>query len=103
MQLNNVFYLSTLQYLCAELLLLGKFWPEETEDKYCPNSQTFKDVSNQAECQDKCEAQSSCVGISYSHQDAANRTWCYVCKDDVLRGAANDFGFYRRPGKNKSY
>ena len=57
-------------------------------------------MSNQIQCQGKCEAISPCKGISYSHK-AGSTNYCYVCKDDVLSNASNDFGFYRNPGKFK--
>ena len=68
-----------------------------------------QDVTSQGECQTKCEAESGCVGISYSHKEEdieeyryENTRYCYVCLDDILDSAGSDFGFYRRPsGKKK--
>ena len=47
----------------------------------------------QLECQSKCEAISTCPGISYSSK--AGQSHCYVCKRDDLSSAANDYGFFR--------
>ena len=80
-----------------------KTWSETSEDKRCPNNEVSTEVSTQIECQNKCGAQSSCVGITYSHKNDGIRKWCYMCKDDILKDASNDFGFYRRPGKNNLY
>ena len=52
-------------------------------------------VSGQKECQLKCEASNTCVGISYSHIPSA-RSFCYLCNDDVLSSVNNGFGFYRK-------
>ena len=78
------------------LCIGGAPWEEEVTDKYCANSNVFVDVSNQIQCQEKCEAISTCPGISYSHK-AGSTHYCYVCKDDVLTTSGNDFGFYRKP------
>ena len=69
-------------------------------DKGCLNNNAFSDVSNQIECQEKCEAISTCPGISYSY-GAGSTQYCYVCIDDVLSDITNDFGFYRKPGTFK--
>ena len=54
------------------------------------------DVSNQKECQDQCESYSNdCIGIGYSYKPG-NTHHCYLCYDDELTKASNDFGFYRR-------
>ena len=71
-------------------------WPEEVKDKYCPKSARNHDVSSQQECQQRCIEKIGCVGISYSHKCGKAR-YCYVCMDDNLKKARNNFGFYRRP------
>ena len=76
----------------------NRLWPEEVKDKYCPNSAHNNDVSSQQECQQRCIGKNGCVGISYSHKDDKNSKYCYVCMDDTLKTARNNFGFYRRPG-----
>ena len=88
-------------YLLYSIYFSGQLWTEESMNEWCPNSQRSKDVTSQRECQRNCEAKSACVGISYSHKDEANRRHCYMCRDDVLMNAPNNFGFYRRPGKKK--
>ena len=76
----------------------NRLWPEEVKDKYCPNFAPNHDVSSQQECQQRCTGKNGCVGISYSHKDDKNSKYCYVCMDDTLKTARNNFGFYRRPG-----
>ena len=66
---------------------------EEETDKYCYYSDLFRGVLTQLECQSKCEAISTCPGISYSSK--AGQSHCYVCKRDDLSSAANDYGFFR--------
>ena len=78
----------------------GGLWVKEATDKYCANSNSFADVSNQIQCQGKCEAISTCEGISYGHK-AGYTHYCYVCNDDVLSNHRYDFGFYRKPGMFK--
>ena len=56
-----------------------------------------QDVTNQGQCQQRCESKSNCVGISYS-QLVEKAHWCAVCYDDDLESSGYDFGFYRRPG-----
>ena len=73
-------------------------WPDEVKDKYCPNNVNNHDVSSQQECQQRCIGKIGCVGISYSHEDDDSSKYCYVCKDDNLKTAKNNFGFYRRQG-----
>ena len=79
---------------------IGILWEKEATDTYCANSNKLTDVSNQNQCQEKCEAISTCPGISYSYK-AGSTTYCYVCLNDVLSSAVNDFGFYRKPGMFK--
>ena len=67
-------------------------------DKYCPNFAKDHPVSSQQECQRICVETTGCVGISYSHKDNETIMSCYVCMDDNLTTARNDFGFYRNPG-----
>ena len=72
-------------------------WPEEVKDKYCPKYVSNHNVLSQQECQERCIGENGCVGISYSHKDN-NARFCYVCTNDNLKSAFNNFGFYRRPG-----
>ena len=58
----------------------------------------YSDVKDHKDCQQRCLANSDCVGISYSHKSSSEK-YCYVCYSDELSDAFNDFGFYRRPGK----
>ena len=81
------------------VFLGNHLWPEEAKDKFCfPNSFSSDDVSSQQECQRRCVEKIGCVGISYSHKDNDHMRYCYVCIDDNLTTAYNDFGFYRKPG-----
>ena len=77
-------------------------WEREAASKYCKNyAKPNVDVSNQKECQDQCKAKAfECVGIAYSYKSGSTHH-CYVCSDDNLDDAINDFGFYRKiNGKN---
>ena len=49
---------------------------------------------SQLDCQELCQKNFGCVGISYSHTDRG----CYTCKDSILSTAINDYGFYKNPG-----
>ena len=59
-------------------------------------------VNTQHECQANCDHNSECVGILYSYKINFTQ-YCYICKDDNLRKARNDFGFYRRSGNVQGY
>ena len=74
-------------------------WVEEAKDKYCKNysKPLVTNVSNQTECQARCEADSNCVGISYSHMEE-KKNFCFICNDAILSNATNNFGFYRKKG-----
>ena len=78
---------------------LTDLWKRESESKYCKNHvKPTIDVSNQKECQDQCVSYSNeCIGIAYSYK-FGNTHHCYLCLDDNLSYASNDFGFYRRNG-----
>ena len=75
-------------------------WPEEAKDKYCPNNERMMSstphvtTADVKECQQKCIAKPTCVGISYSYKTNTN---CYLCMDENLSAAQNNYGFYRRP------
>ena len=77
-------------------------WKNEATDAYCPDNLASSDVSNQYECQQKCEAADICVGITYSYKSISTH-WCYVCLNDGLSNTGNEFGFYRRPVGKKNY
>ena len=69
------------------------------QDKLCKKDhEKYSDVRDQKDCQQRCLANSDCVGISYSHKSSSKK-YCYVCYSDELSNALNDFGFYERPGK----
>ena len=74
-------------------------WNKESSNKYCENNVDERSANTQIGCQALCKAksESECVGIAYSHK-IGSTDHCYLCKDDTLRSAYNDFGFYRRPG-----
>ena len=74
-------------------------WAEEARDQRCRDyiePVTQNDVRNQFECQLNCTARVDCVGILYSYKEAISG-WCYMCLDDNLSSAGNNFGFYRKP------
>ena len=76
---------------------------EESKDMYCPNHDLSSNVENQIQCQEKCEAENDCVGISYSHKSGYPNN-CEVCWSDKLVRSVQGFGFYRRPkGKIKLF
>ena len=82
-------------------------WAVEFNHRYCPNfvkPATDHDVTSQLDCQQKCRARNNCIGIGYSHR-IGYTGWCYICMDDNLNTASNDFAFYRkpRPGKALDY
>ena len=81
---------------------LTGLWSLESSNVYCHNHNRLI-VANQKECQDKCEDDEECVGISYGYNEMK---WelCYACKDDGLSKANRGYGFYRKPtepGKNQ--
>ena len=71
-------------------------------DMYCVDGTWIGKVSNQYECQTKCESNHDCVGISYTNKPGV-LSGCYVCMNADLSTASNDYGFYRKPGKNSLY
>ena len=74
--------------------LIG-LWSLQSSNVYCHNHKRLI-VENQKECQDKCEDDEECVGISYGYNEMK---WdlCYACKDDGLSKAKRGYGFYRKP------
>ena len=79
---------------------MNKLWEEEIPDMYCVNQTTYTGVSNQIECQRKCETIGVCLGISYSYKIGFTH-FCLVCMTDVLTTDIDYMGFYRKPGKSK--
>ena len=50
---------------------------------------------SQLDCQNLCQENCECVGISYSDQGRG----CYTCKDSILvKGNDNGYEFYKKPG-----
>ena len=99
-KLSMVFKYNFRIFLINILFCKVELWQEEDMDMACVDITDFTDVSNQYECQTKCEASDVCVGITYSHQPSFTHP-CWGCMNDKLSSSANDFGFYRRPGKTK--
>ena len=64
-------------------------------NRYCANSTVHRNVTTQIDCQELCEAVVGCPGISYSNKNEMTHL-CYVCHDEILSVAGNDFGFYKR-------
>ena len=69
-------------------------WIKESSHKYCPNNTARTVDNNQYQCEALCEADTGCVGISYSYKVGMTQH-CFLCKDDTLGRAINEFGFYR--------
>lgn len=77
---------------------LGALWSEESAHKMCQNhapNPYYPYPMDQHQCQALCAATTGCVGISYSHKVGPNK-FCYVCYDDLLESANDEFGFYRK-------
>ena len=87
-------------YLISLFFCKVNLWQEESIDMGCLENNQLSQVSNQGECQDNCETNDGCVGISYSHTSGFTN-YCFVCMNDVLSDVINGFGFYRRPGESK--
>ena len=81
----------------GSLLFKLDLWPREESNRYCKNSDLRDNVSNQKECQSICMEATACVGISYSYKKGSTK-YCYMCKDDELSLAGNQFAFYRPQG-----
>ena len=78
-------------------------WPEETPNKLCMNMKNGKELDH-LPCQNLCEADAGCVGISVTQtrNDYVTQTKCFLCQDDILSTAGANYGFYRKPlGNNE--
>ena len=76
-------------------------WTKEISNKYCKSNIYDGKVYGQLACQKLCEADSGCVGVTWTQ---AVSSGCFICQDDMLSNSGNDYGFYRRPlGKNDVY
>ena len=69
-------------------------WLLVSIEQFCPNSHFDSNRMSQLDCQDLCQQNFGCVGISYSHTDRG----CYTCSDYTLITATNGYGFYENPG-----
>ena len=64
---------------------------------YCPNNRRTI-TKEQLSCQQSCEDDLNCVGISFSNADNESTSkLCYICIDDNLTTGANNFAFYPKP------
>ena len=77
-------------------------WIEEAPNMKCTTYNKTATVNTQHECQANCIQNSECVGILYSYKIGFTQ-YCYICKDDNLKKARHDFGFYRNPGNVEGY
>jgi len=77
-----------------------KLWPEEEPGKVCDSHQQGP-YTDQLGCQEACESNNWCLGVDRTHKF---EIWdsCFLCHDDKLVPAVNDFGFYRRPNMPKT-
>ena len=82
---------------------IADLWPEEVEDKYCDNymKPATNDTENQQTCQELCEENNACIGMSYSYKESQTN-WCYICLDDNLSTATDNVAFYRKPRPGKA-
>ena len=69
-------------------------WSSELPDATCENSISYYTNLSQPDCQELCEKQSGCIGISYSQTGKS----CYLCNDSIVREDGNGYGFHRNPG-----
>ena len=72
---------------------ITSMWLLVSNDHYCPISHFNGNGMRQLDCQNLCQQEFGCVGISYSHSNGG----CYTCKDSFLSTAENGYGFYRNP------
>jgi len=70
-------------------------WKVEKKNKYCPSHKMWTNSKGQQDCQNRCVNRKGCVGMSISYKSISTR-YCYVCNNDKLANAANNFHFYRR-------
>ena len=98
----NFFSISPLHNVAISLLVVIDLWIEEAPNMRCTTYTETASVDTQQECQSNCVQDYECVGILYSYKLGYTHL-CYVCKDDNLLEARNNFGFYRRPGNVHGY
>ena len=89
--------LSTFSFHPFQRFEIG-LWPKEDKDKACLIDYSHWSVSDLAGCQSLCEAEPTCIGISYG-VDYSDDTHCRTCTDDTLE-YLNDYNFHRRPGRS---
>ena len=77
-------------------------WNVSETNMYCSKNDGLQIAYNRLECQNKCEANVLCVGISYELSGpTVDVNWCYLCFSDAMSPAIG-CTFYRKPrGKNK--
>ena len=74
-----------------------RLWNAEGTNMYCPNNRRTI-TKEQLSCQQSCEDDLNCVGISFSNADNESTSkLCYICIDDNLTTGANNFAFYPKP------
>ena len=97
-----IFNKNPLHHLAMFLLVVIVLWIEEAPNTMCTTFNKTASVATQQECQSNCAQDAECVGILYSYKFGSTH-YCYVCKDDNLLQASNNFGFYRRSGNVHGY
>lgn len=70
-------------------------WSKKNTKHHCPFFK-FEPVSNQQECQAKCDTAPQCVGISYSTAIGFESD-CFLCDSTSVTKNKNQFGFYPKP------
>ena len=63
---------------CTIVFLIGQPWPPEVNDKYCNSNNVYHTEPDRIECQDLCEWEENCVGISFTDREGFDDV-CYVC------------------------
>ena len=82
------------------------FWPEDAPGKTCKDNKLITEVKSQISCQELCNDDEKCIGISYAKlNNYQTFDWvrnCYICYNDVLIDSLDhelygSIGFRRRP------
>ena len=93
-------------FTCFRLLDVA-LYPREAANRTCLHFNLEAQVVNLRSCQASCEINGfgPCAGVAYSSKENAPghlKPRCIICHDDALTPSADEFSFYRRPGKQYS-
>ena len=93
-------------FTCFRLLDVA-LYPREAANRTCLHFNLEAQVPNLRSCQASCEINGfgPCAGVAYSPKEAVPghfKARCVICDDDALTPSADEFSFYRRPGKQYS-